>query len=103
MPGMNGLSLIEAGKKLHPKMPVVLMSGMPVARHPAKNVRRQMGNTNLREDQRASVICQETDVAPPCFRAPPDVAIPAAEVAWAELHARQAMSRRCVQPKNFRC
>src|SRR5260370_11609082 len=41
-------------------------------RHAAQNMRGQMLDTNPRQNQKATLIAQQSDVAPPRFRAPPD-------------------------------
>ena len=60
---------------VHP-FPVVGQS----AGHLPQNVRRQMRNLDPGQDQKARVIGDEADVAPPRFRAPADVAVAAAQM-----------------------
>jgi|HubBroStandDraft_1064217.scaffolds.fasta_scaffold91430_3 hypothetical protein len=50
------------------------------AGHLSQNVRRQMRHAHPRQNQEARVIGDETDVAPPRFRVPADVAVAAAQM-----------------------
>ena len=49
-------------------------------RHTSQNVRRQMENPDPGQNQKARIVGNEADIAPPRFRTPADVAIPAAQV-----------------------
>src|SRR5258707_11391315 len=64
----------------------------------SENVRRQMRHGNPRQNQKASVIGDEADVAPPCFRTPADIAVPAAQMARrrtrSEEHTSELQSRQ---------
>src|SRR5664279_1100518 len=68
------------------KIDRVPVDALPILRdlpgHAAEDVRCQVRDSNPRQNQKARVVGEEADVAPPCLAAPADEAVPARQVPW---------------------